>query len=72
MKTESGAAVLTAPVSDKLMDDDETGAFIGAKPSTLAVWRCKGIGPEYIKVGRLVRYRLSAVLAWLESRTVRG
>lgn len=31
---------------------------------TLAVWRMKGYGPAFFKVGRHVRYRLSDVLAW--------
>ena len=37
---------------------------------TLAVWRCEGrYNLPYIKVGRLVRYRRSDVLAFLASRT---
>jgi len=39
---------------------------------TLADWRVKGIGPKFAKVGRLVRYRRSDVLAWLDSRTVQS
>jgi len=32
----------------------------------------RGEGPEFIKIGRLVRYRKSAVEKWLDSRTVRS
>jgi len=35
---------------------------------TLRNWRLSGCGPCRLKVGRLVRYRLSDVRAWLETR----
>lgn len=38
---------------------------------TLASWRHQGKGPEYIKLGKRVGYRGSALNAFLESRTVR-
>lgn len=45
----------------------------GVPVGTQAVWRCTGrYGLPYIKVGRLVRYRRSAVETWLESRTING
>lgn len=31
---------------------------------TLAIWRMKGYGPRYFKVGRYVRYRLADVIEW--------
>lgn len=37
---------------------------------TLQAWRHRGGGPPFVKVGRLVRYRLSDVESWLASRTV--
>lgn len=37
---------------------------------TLANMRARGAGPAYVKVGRLVRYRLEDVRAWEEARTV--
>ncbi len=30
-------------------------------------WRVRGEGPKFLKIGRLVRYRLSDVLAWEEA-----
>ncbi len=38
--------------------------------STLQKHRCKGTGPEYLKIGRSVRYRMSAVLRWAEGSQV--
>ena len=35
---------------------------------TVYAWQSKGGGPRFHKVGRHVRYRLSDVDAWLETR----
>ena len=38
-------------------------------PKTLEEWRLRGDGPPFYKIGgRLVRYRLSEVNAWLQGR----
>lgn len=56
---------------DPLISEAETAALLDVKPGTLQVWRCTKRYPlPYVKVGRLVRYRRSAVIAFLESRTV--
>ena len=58
---------------DPLLDTSQAAAVIDAKPATLEVWRCtKRYDIPYIKVGRLVRYRKSALLKFLESRTIEG
>lgn len=52
----------------------EVAKMLGDIPEhTLAQWRSRGTGPEYFKVGRHVRYRWSAVNAWLDQqRNVTG
>jgi excisionase family DNA binding protein len=56
-----------------LFDTDQAAGYLGLNPHTLEVWRCtKAHDLPYIKVGRLVRYRKSALHAWLSSRTVGG
>jgi predicted DNA-binding transcriptional regulator AlpA len=50
------------------LNERETAAIIGASPKTLRNWRVKGNGPRFIKTGsKLVRYRLSDILAWQEA-----
>ena len=51
---------------------DEVGAaeFLGMRPQTLGMWRHKGTGPTYIKVGNAVRYKMSALAEYLEQQTV--
>jgi len=61
---------LAAP--DGLMDPRTLADYLGVSVLTLADHRTKGIGCPFIKVGAAVRYRRSAVEAWLESRTRKG
>lgn len=57
-------------MNDELLNEDQAAELITMRPQTLAVWRMKGIGPKFMRVGRLVRYRKSDLLAWLDSRIV--
>ena len=57
--------------ADPLLDDREVAEQLNIAPQTLAVWRTTKRYPlEYVKIGRAVRYRQSAVLAFIASRTV--
>lgn len=49
-----------------LLDQKAAAAYLGCKEQTLAEWRCKGIGPLFVKVGRLVRYTHQDLNAWIE------
>jgi DNA-binding transcriptional regulator YiaG len=40
----------------------------GVPLQTVRQWRMKGTGPRGMAIGRYVRYRLSDVLDWEESR----
>lgn len=62
--------VKTRP-NDPLLSEQEAADKLGVKPSTLQVWRSTKRYPlPYVKVGRNVRYRTSAVDAFIDSRTV--
>ena len=39
---------------------------------TLAKWRCTGEGPEFFLAGRHIRYRPTAVQAWVTARSQRS
>ncbi len=41
---------------DEPMDDAETAPYLGIEPSTLPTWRAQGKGPQYLKLGKKVRY----------------
>jgi excisionase family DNA binding protein len=59
--------------SSKLLTPQDVATRLGVSTTTLATWRCtKRYALTYIKVGRLVRYRLADVEAFEESREQEG
>ena len=52
-----------------LLTTPEASAFLRLQPQTLRVWRHKGGGPAYVKIGNRVCYRRSVLEAWLDLRT---
>jgi hypothetical protein len=57
-----------------LYDEDAAGKYIGGTQSpistrTLQRWRLEGVGPIYVKLGRLVRYRQTDLDFFIEERT---
>jgi predicted DNA-binding transcriptional regulator AlpA len=46
--------------------------LIGISESTLAKQRMRGDGPEFVKVGRSVRYSRDVGLAWMAAHTHRS
>lgn len=43
----------------------EAAAYVKRSPITLAGWRSHGVGPVYLKVGRVVHYRKSDLDAFI-------
>jgi predicted DNA-binding transcriptional regulator AlpA len=58
----------TPPADDPLHPPKTAAPRVGNSPSTLAKRRMDGTGPEYLKIGRKVFYRQSALDAWLDSK----
>jgi len=51
----------------------EVADVLGVPVHTLDQWRSRGVGPDYHKVGRHVRYDWADVRRWLaERKTVAG
>jgi len=51
---------------DRLLSPEDVSAYLGVPVGTLANWRYLGRGPAFLRVGRHVRYRESAVAAWTD------
>lgn len=52
------------------VDDKQAAIALGVKATTLAVWRSTGrYNLPYLKVGRLVKYRISDLAEFLARRT---
>lgn len=54
-------------MTDPVLTPTQVTEQTGFAEKTLANWRSLRQGPAYFKVGRLVRYRQSAVDAFIES-----
>ncbi|PXX07517.1 helix-turn-helix protein [Nitrosomonas ureae] len=74
MESQSAVStILRNQSADPLFTPIETANYIGVTEKTLAVWRCTGrYNIPFIKVGRLVKYRKSALDTFLVSRTHGG
>lgn len=56
--------------ADRLLTREQAAEFLGVTSGTLAVWASVGrYGLKFKKVGRSVRYKLSDLQEWLDSRT---
>jgi excisionase family DNA binding protein len=54
--------------TERLMTMAEVSDLLGTPVSTLYGWRHRGEGPAGYRIGRHVRYRRSAVEAWIETQ----
>lgn len=52
-----------------LLSEKELAAAVGVAAPTLRNLRCRGLGPRYVKFGRLIRYRWSDVEAYIAAST---
>ncbi|ACH40466.1 MAG: hypothetical protein ACD_55C00119G0002 [uncultured bacterium] len=55
-------------VLSTLLTTREAAEVLRVKESTLHQWRWQGRGPAFVKVGRLVRYRVAEVEAYIAAR----
>ena len=63
--------VLEWAAADPLLSSTQAAEYLGVREGTLCVWRSvKRYEIAFIKVGRLVRYRKSALDAFLDRRTI--
>lgn len=55
-------------MEDVLYTSEETARRFVISNATLATWRSIGKGPRYLKIGRAVYYRESAIREWLKAQ----
>lgn len=49
----------------RLLTEQEVAISCSISVLTLRKWRCQKRGPQFVKIGSLVRYRPEAVDAWI-------
>ena len=65
---------MTTPVDlNDLLETEQAAKLLGIKKNTLEIWRHRGKGPPFVKLGTSpqapVRYLRSAVMAWLAQQS---
>ena len=56
---------------DQLLDSKKTAQLLDCTEAALALWRRLRYGPDFVRMGRLVRYRKGDVMRWIEAQTVK-
>lgn len=51
-----------------LMTPLDLSEYLGVPLGTLANWRYQGRGPDFVRMGRLVRYRAEDVIEWINDQ----
>lgn len=64
---EVAAPLVETRNGDFLMTEKEAAEFLRFSPKTLRNWRYEGVGPDFEKAGRSVRYKRSALNRWLKT-----
>lgn len=57
---------------EQLLTTEEVATKLRLAPATLVIWRTRGTGPEFLKIGHKVAYREADVAAWLAQRQRRN
>lgn len=70
-KTPVAPVVVTRSGRERFLTPEEVAEWLDTSVQTLATWRCVKRYPlPFVRLGRLIRYRESDVLAFCESRLV--
>ncbi len=51
----------------KLLNEKELASILDIEPTTLRIWRWKGVGPQFRKIGSNVRYHPDDVTAYINA-----
>ena len=62
------SAPTPAPAPNRCLSPSDAAAYVSLSPKTLEVYRTRGGGPAYVKLGRRVAYRLADLDAWVSAR----
>jgi len=54
-------------LTSELLKPAQVAALLNVKVGTLAVWRCKGISPPFIRIHRSVYYPARELALWIKA-----
>jgi excisionase family DNA binding protein len=59
-------------VAPAVLTREQAADYLAVPRGTLDIWRSRGKGPKYVRLGRSVRYRVSTLDAFLVENEVGG
>lgn len=62
-------STLAELANDRCLKTSEVAEYLGLSDKTIRQYRADGLGPEYARFGRMIRYRLSEVNKWRDERS---
>jgi len=68
LEMKNRAEIENAPL-ERLMDESAVAELLAVTPATMRLWRHRGRGPAYIKVGGLVRYAPGDLQTFIQRNT---
>jgi hypothetical protein len=51
IRPQDGSQVIVFPNSRDMLNDEQAARRLGVSPATLRSWRCREIGPPFVKLG---------------------
>jgi len=60
------------PPTEALLDEHAAAEMLAVSPRTMQDWRWRGGGPEYVRLGRAIRYAPAALRAYVAAHTRRS
>lgn len=68
--TETAAIIETNEAQEVLLTEAQAARRLAVQRQTLAAWRCKKRYPmRFVKIGRMIRYRVDDIEAFLKKQT---
>jgi len=55
--------------AEALLDEKQAARILGVTPRALQAWRHRGGGPDFCRLGRRIRYRLTDIKVWIATNT---
>lgn len=53
-----------------ILTEDDLARILEVEPRTIQAWRTEGRGPDYVKLGKSVFYRVADVRGWIDANVV--
>lgn len=53
---------------DSYLHEKDAARLLGVSARTLQAWRCKKLGPPFVRLGRAIRYQRRTLVDWAEQQ----